>query len=61
VRSVRQKRGPVFTNPAVRVKAGDLGGGLLPMADAGIRPVEQAATNPAQRLITALPAIHAAR
>ena len=37
------------------------GGGLLPMADAGIRPVEQAANNPAQRLITALPAIHAAR
>jgi integrase len=56
-----RKRGLVFANPAVRLKAGDPGGSLLPMTDAEIRAVEQAATSPAQRLIVALAAVHAAR
>ena len=35
---VRQKHGLVFTNPAVRLKTGDPGGSLLPMAaDVGLR------------------------
>jgi hypothetical protein len=56
-----KKRGLVFANPAARLKAADPGGSLLPMTDAEIRAVEQAATSPAQRLIVALAAIHAAR
>jgi hypothetical protein len=56
-----RKHGLVFANPAARLKAGDPGGSLLPMTDAEIRAVEQAATSPAQRLIVALAAIHAAR
>jgi integrase len=56
-----RKRGLVFANPAVRLKAGDPGGSLLPMTEAEIRAVEQAATSPAQRLIVALAAVHAAR
>ena len=56
-----RKRGLVFANPAARLKAADPGGSLLPMTDAEIRAVEQAATSPAQRLIVALAAVHAAR
>jgi integrase len=56
-----KKRGLIFANPATRLKAADPGGGLLPMTDAEIRAVEQAATSPAQRLIVALAAVHAAR
>ena len=56
-----KKRGLVFANPAARLKAAAPGGGLLPMTDAEIRAVEQATTRPAQRLIVALAAIHAAR
>ena len=56
-----RKRGLVFANPAVRPTAADPGGSLLPMTDAEIRAVEQAAASPAQRLIVALAAIHAAR
>lgn len=56
-----KKRGLVFANPAMRLKAGDPGGSLLPMTDAEIRAVEQAATSPAQRLIVALAVVHAAR
>ncbi len=56
-----KKRGLVFANPAARLKATDPGGSLLPMTDAEIRAVEQAATSPAQRLIVALAAVHAAR
>lgn len=56
-----RKRGLVFANPAARLKAADPGGSLLPMTDAEIRAAEQAAANPAQRLIVALAAIHAAR
>ena len=56
-----KKRGLIFANPAAGLKAGDPGGSLLPMTDAEIRAVEQAATSPAQRLIVALAAVHAAR
>jgi hypothetical protein len=56
-----KKSGLIFANPAVRLKAADPGGSLLPMTDAEIRAVEQAATSPAQRLIVALAAVHAAR
>ena len=56
-----KKHGLVFANPAARLKATDPGGSLLPMTDAEIRAVEQAATTPAQRLIVALAAVHAAR
>jgi hypothetical protein len=56
-----RKRGLIFANPAARLKAADPGGGLLPMTDAEIRAVEQAATSPGQRLIVALAAVHAAR
>jgi site-specific recombinase XerD len=55
-----RKRGLVFTNPAARLKAGNPCGSLLPMTDAEIRAVEQAATSPAQRLMVALAAVHAA-
>ncbi len=56
-----KKRGMIFANPAARLKAADPGGGLLPMTDAEIRAVEQAAASPAQRLLVALAAVHAAR
>jgi len=56
-----KKRGLVFANPAARLKAADPGSSLLPMTDAGIRAVEQAATSPAQRLMVSLAAVHAAR
>jgi hypothetical protein len=56
-----KKRGLIFANPAMRLKAADPGGSLLPMTDAEIRAVEQAAASPAQRLIVALAAVHAAR
>ena len=56
-----KKRGLVFTNPATRLETSDAGHSLLPMADAEIRAAERAATGPAQRLIVALAAVHAAR
>ena len=56
-----RKRGLIFANPAARLTAADPGGSLLPMTDAEIRAVEQAATSTAQRLIVALAAVHAAR
>lgn len=56
-----RKRGLVFANPAARLTAADPGGSLLPMTDAQIRAVEQAVASPAQRLIVALAAVHAAR
>jgi hypothetical protein len=56
-----RKRGLVFANPATRLKAAAPGGSLLPMTDTEIRAVEQAAASPAQRLIVALAAVHAAR
>lgn len=56
-----KKRDLVFANPAARLKAADPGGGMLPMTDTEIRAAGQAATSPAQRLIVALAAVHAAR
>jgi integrase len=56
-----KKRALVFTNPTTRLKAGRVEPSLLPMTDTEIRAVEQAARNPAQRLIVALAAVHAAR
>jgi integrase len=56
-----KQRGLVFTNPATGLKTGDAGHSLLPMTDAEIRAVERVAISPAQRLIVALAAIHAAR
>jgi integrase len=56
-----RKCGLVFADPAARLKAAGPGGSLLPMTDAEIRAIEQAATSPAQRLIVALAAVHAAR
>lgn len=56
-----KKRGLVFIDPTTRLKADDVERSLLPMTDAEIRAVEQVAGNPAQRLIIALAAVHAAR
>ena len=56
-----KKRGLVFTNPTTRLKTTGAESSLLPMADAEIRAAEQVATSPAQRLIVALAAVHAAR
>ena len=56
-----KKRGLIFADPTRRLKAGSPFPGLLPMDDAEIRAVEQAVTTPAQRLIVALAAVHAAR
>ena len=56
-----RKRGMIFANPAARLTAADPRGTLLPMTDAEIRAVEQAAASPAQRLLVALAAVHAAR
>jgi hypothetical protein len=41
-----RKRGLVFANPALRLKAGGPGGSLLPMTDADIQGIEQAVTSP---------------
>lgn len=56
-----KKRGIVFADPTAGLRAARVDTGLLPMTDAEIRAVEQAAVNPAQRLIIALAAVHAAR
>jgi hypothetical protein len=55
-----RKHGLVFANPTTRLKTSDADGSL-PMTDAEIRAVEQVAVSPAQRLIVALAAVHAAR
>lgn len=56
-----QKRGLVFASPTTRLKAGHVELALIPLRDNEIRAIEVAATNPAQRLIVALAAVHAAR
>lgn len=56
-----KKRGLVFTNPTTRLKSGRVDPSLLPMTDEEIQAVKQIAVNPAQRLIVALLAVHAAR
>jgi len=56
-----KKRGLVFTNPTTSLKANRVEPSLLPMTDAEIRVVEREAAGPAERLIVALAAEHAAR
>jgi integrase len=51
----------VFTNPTTRLKAENIDRILVPMTEDEIRAVEQIAVHPAQRLIIALLAVHAAR
>ncbi|MCA1836294.1 MAG: hypothetical protein LC721_08215, partial [Actinobacteria bacterium] len=55
------KRRLVFTNPTTRLKAEDIDRVLMPITEDKIRAVEQIAVHPAQRLIIALLAVHAAR
>jgi integrase len=57
-----KKRGLVFANPTTHLATTRIDPGLLlPMTDAEIRAVQRVAVNPAQRLIVALAAVHAAR
>lgn len=59
-----KKRGLTFADPARRLKAPDvrdIGRVLLPMTDQDIQHVELTAATPAQRLVVALAAVHAAR
>jgi hypothetical protein len=56
-----KKRGLIFSNPTTHLKATRVEPTLMPLTDNEIRAVEQAATDPAQRLIVALAAVHAAR
>jgi integrase len=56
-----KKQRVIFTNPTTRLKAEDIDRHLAPMTEDEIRAVEQIAVHPAQRLIIALLAVHAAR
>lgn len=56
-----KKRGLLFANPTIRLKAEDIPRSLLPMSDAEVLAVQRIAVTPAQRLIVALAAVHAAR
>jgi hypothetical protein len=56
-----KKRGLIFANPTTRLKTEDIPRNLLPMTDAEVLAVQQIAVTPAQRLIVALAAVHAAR
>ncbi len=56
-----KKRGLVFTNPTIGVKAPHIDPAMTPMTDDEIRIVEQLAARPAERLAVALAADHAAR
>jgi integrase len=56
-----KKRGLIFANPTTRLRAEDIPRSLLPMTDAEVLAVQQIAVTPAQRLIVALAAVHAAR
>jgi WD domain, G-beta repeat len=59
---VAKKRGLIFANPTTHLATTRIDPGLLlPMTDAQIRAVQRVAVNPAQRLIVALAAVHAAR
>lgn len=55
------RRRIVFTNPTARLTGPDGERNLLPLTDAEVRAVEQLAGTPAQRLVIALAALHAAR
>ncbi len=57
-----KKRGLIFADPTARLAVPRPDGqSLLPLTDIEIRAIEQAAVTPAQRLIVALAAVHAAR
>jgi integrase len=56
-----KKRGLIFANPTIRLKAEDIPRSLLPMTDAEVLAVQRIAVTPAQRLIVALAAVHAVR
>ncbi|MFE7393302.1 hypothetical protein [Streptomyces sp. NPDC057582] len=56
-----KKRGLIFANPTARLKAENIERSLLPMTDAEVLAVQQIAVTPAQRLVIALAAVHAAR
>jgi hypothetical protein len=56
-----KKRGLIFADPTTRLRAEDTPRSLLPMTDAEVLAVQQIAVTPAQRLIVALAAVHAAR
>jgi hypothetical protein len=56
-----KKCGLIFTNPTTRLKATRVEPTLIPLTDTEIHAIEQATTNPAQRLIVALAVVHAAR
>jgi hypothetical protein len=56
-----KKRGLVFANPTLHLATARIDPSLLPMTNDEIRAVQQVAVNPAQRLIVALAAVHAAR
>jgi integrase len=56
-----KKRGLIFANPTMGVKAPQIDAGSVPMTEDQIRLVEQLAVAPAQRLAVALAAEHAAR
>jgi integrase len=55
------KQRMIFTNPTTHLKAQDVDRTLVPMTEHEIRAIEQIAAHPAQRLIIALLAVHAAR
>ncbi|MEW2258163.1 hypothetical protein [Streptomyces sp. NPDC047869] len=56
-----KKRGLIFANPTTRLRAEDIPRSLLPMTDDEVLAVQRIAVTPAQRLIVALAAVHAAR
>ncbi|MFI1338585.1 hypothetical protein ACH4U7_52855 [Streptomyces sp. NPDC020845] len=56
-----KKRGLIFANPTTRLRMEDIPRSLLPMTDAEVLAVQRIAVTPAQRLIVALAAVHAAR
>jgi hypothetical protein len=56
-----KKRGLIFANPTTRLKTEDIQRNLLAMTDAEVLAVQRVAVTPAQRLIVALAAVHAAR
>jgi site-specific recombinase XerD len=56
-----KRRGVVFANPTTRLKATRVEPTLRPLTDTEIHAIEQATTNPVQRLIVALAVVHAAR
>jgi integrase len=55
-----KKRGLIFAGLTTRLKTEDIQRNLLPMTDAEVLAVQRVAVTPAQRLIVALAAVHAA-